>query len=573
MSRRAKWLLGGAVVPAAVAIAICVYAGSVVASTTGTGAGVEAFSLAIGSGPGQVGYVEANGDVEAWGPWSFTVLNNGTVAILDAANQRLLVVDRVGKQVQSIPYSELGLTSPMDIYEWRGRLAIAEYGISSEAVVLVDLSSRHCEDRIELPDGLAEAGPRFMGTNDGGLQLVLGGTEAHTVAVGARGQDLATIKRADRALDVPGVGRTSVASGVSARVAGPGVSIVRANDQSRIARNVSADNVAAQRVRPLGANPAGNLLVDTSYFVPAGERVQVKFYVEELSRDTLDTLATVTVPTEEFHVWPHRYLAVDQKGQVWCMVAAKDRVSFRILEPTSGKPDVNDGAIARAMEGFVQRIGAALKSAITPPVAYADSPSQHASPWTRTDGNNVRIQYTHINWVCNAEAYYRSCGGSNNGRPRYLSATFPFQYAGVSYCWGKWTWPTTFRDSVNVTGHDAGDIYSPNTETCTYGTDCSGLVSRIWGLSVKHSTGGLPTHSTKLSDSTPLTGLVGMDVFNLPGAHVVCFCAPQGTGGDSFYAAEATTRNSVDRCVYWTRSRSELMAAGYHMYRYLYWTN
>ncbi|GEM_PF-4938111 len=67
-----------------------VYVSSVMADTIGTGRQREVFTLAIGDGPVQIGYVESNGDVEAWGPESFTVLSTGNIAVLDAANQRLM---------------------------------------------------------------------------------------------------------------------------------------------------------------------------------------------------------------------------------------------------------------------------------------------------------------------------------------------------------------------------------------------------------------------------------------------------------------------------------------------------
>jgi hypothetical protein len=86
-------------------------------------------------------------------------------------------------------------------------------------------------------------------------------------------------------------------------------------------------------------------------------------------------------------------------------------------------------------------------------------------------------------------------------------------------------------------------------------------VSRIWGLTIKHSTRTLPDHATRLSINTPLSSLRFGDVFDKPGSHVLCFnlCLDP----DTFYAYESTTRNGVDRVVYWTRSKAELAAAGY----------
>jgi hypothetical protein len=119
----------------------------------------------------------------------------------------------------------------------------------------------------------------------------------------------------------------------------------------------------------------------TAYFVPAGDDVKVKFYVEELSPTTLATTASVTVPTDEFHLWPMRYLSVDQKGRAWCMVAAKDRVSFRILTPSSGEPDVTAGALARSANATASSLACAIGDLMKPGDALADAdPPARANP-------------------------------------------------------------------------------------------------------------------------------------------------------------------------------------------------
>ena len=554
-------------------IVVLVYVGSVVAGKKGVGEATEVFALSIGSGPAEIGYAEATEEEEAWGPWSFTVLKNGNVAILDAVNQRLLVVDQSGEELQSIAYEDLGLVSPVDLCEWWGRLAIAECSTSPEAVVLVDLDSRRREGQVELPDGLAEAGPRFMTASDGGLQLVLGMSESHQVTDGNKGHDVAKIKKAEPAVDMPGIGSVTVELASAPAEGESAIRLTRANERGKAARTVAVDDIPAERVEPLGSTRDGDLLAATAYFVNAGNGVQVKFYVEEFSRTDLGTSASVTVPTDEFYLWPERYLSVDQQGRIWCMVAQKDQVSLRILELGSERPDVTDGSVARGITALVRRVGGAIGSAVSPAEALADTdPPARSNPWTRASGKSVALNYGYLTWTCSSGAYYRSCNLADNIRPRniYIGGVF----TGVSYGWGKWTTPSTFKSSVEAGTYDAGDIGSTTVEPCVVGTDCSGLVSRIWGLSTKHSTTTLPAHAVLLADSTPLGNLAFGDVFDRtisPGRHVLCFNAYQGA--DTFYCCESTTRNNVDRVVFWTRSKAELLANSYHMYRYRYWTN
>jgi len=228
------------------------------------GEATEVFALSIGSGPAEIGYAEATEEEEAWGPWSFTVLKNGNVAILDAVNQRLLVVDQSGEELQSIAYEDLGLVSPVDLCEWWGRLAIAECSTSPEAVVLVDLDSRRREGQVELPDGLAEAGPRFMAASDGGLQLVLGMSESHRVTDGNKGHDVAKIKKAEPAVDMPGIGSVTVELASAPAEGESAVRLTRANERGKAARTVAVDDIPAERVEPLGSTRDGDLLAATA---------------------------------------------------------------------------------------------------------------------------------------------------------------------------------------------------------------------------------------------------------------------------------------------------------------------
>ncbi len=480
------------------------------------------------------------------------------------------MVDTSGEEVQAVSYTKLGLKSPVDLCEWRGLLAVADCSTSPEAVILVNLASGEAEGRIDLPRGLAEAGPRFLKGSDGGLQLILGMSQSHRVTDATNGLTLLAIKESLRTeIDVAGLGMVTVDSAPADQSVGPTVRISNASGLDT-ARTMAAGGVSAQSVEVIGTSPEGDLLVQTSYFLPGADGVEVKFYVEQLSRDSLCTKGSVSIPTEEFHLWPLKYLEVDQEGQTWCMVAAKDHLSFRVLTPTAEQPDVKDGSVARSMHDAAVRLSSAISRSLGPDKAFADSdPPARANPWTRDDGNNQAWSYWNCWFTCSSGAYYRSCGGSDNIVPRNLYSGGTFQ--GVSYAWGKWTTPSSFKSYVEAGTKDAGDIGSQSVETCTVGVDCSGLVSRIWGLSTKHNTSGLTAHANQLSDSTPLSSLVRGDVFDRPGTHVLSFQWRQDS--NTFYAYESTTRNNVDRVMYWARSRSELMAAGYHMYRYKYWTD
>jgi hypothetical protein len=300
-----------------------VFVSSVMAGKMGVGVETEVFALSIGSGPGQVGYVESNGDVDAWGPWSFTVLHNGNVAILDGANRRILVVNDSGKEVKSASFADLGLSRPVDLREWQGRLAISEGNTDPQAVVLVNLDSWRSEDRIEVPGALVEQYGLLEKTNDGGLQLFAAPWESHLVSSAGAAYDVSIVGKAQAATDVAGVGQVAFEAGDPASGVGPTLRLERAEEKSSVSRCMSASGVAASDLGVVGSNEKGNLLVRTGYWLSKGNDYEIKMYLEELLPGSLETVASVTLPCDDLHVLPDRWLSVDQRGAcgVWCQRA------------------------------------------------------------------------------------------------------------------------------------------------------------------------------------------------------------------------------------------------------------
>jgi hypothetical protein len=574
--------VGAALLTVALTLSI-VYAGSAIAGKKGVGEDTEVFSLGIGTGPAQIGYAEGNGDVDAWGPFSFTVLNNGNIAVLDGANRRILVVNESGEEVKSVPFSDLGLVRPVDIREWRGRLAVSEGNTTPQAIVLVNLNSWRSEERIEVPDALVELGGLLEETSDGGLQLVVGSAEAHLLATATKGYGKATMRLAQSAIDVPSVGRVAVETGDPAKGVGHTIRMTQAPEGVQVARSMSASGLAATHLKVVGSSKDGNLLVKTAYWLPKGDDYEIRFYIEELSRGTLETVACATLPVGDFFVTPDRYVAVDRQGRVWSMVPTRDEVSFHILTPSPGAPDVTSGSLARRMTSVVQAVGSAFSKVFKTDAAMADG--SYTTPWTRTQGRSVALGYYYLYWYCNSEAYYRSCGtpgGSGldgNGRPDFIT-TYNTTYQWAPYAWGHWNTSAEIYNYVGTSGHDAGDSsggYDAEgnahyTLSCVYGVDCSGLVSRVWGLtSWKHGTSTLPDHATMLSDSGMPYSMTSMDVC-LHSGHVVLYDG--SAGGDTFYVIEATTEG-YDRVVRHVHDWSVMKAedSGWHGYRYNNWTS
>jgi hypothetical protein len=143
---------------------------------------------------------------------------------------------------------------------------------------------------------------------------------------------------------------------------------------------------------------------------------------------------------------------------------------------------------------------------------------------SRTQIIDNATPYTSFSWTASSCNLWSgaSCGGKN-----VYSADIPWVNIGTNismpYCWGGWS---TQAEHINAMANckSAGDICSYSGGgcsgggaglSCASGHDCSGLVSRAWGLSSKRSTSTLPAIST----SIPLSQVQPGDILNVAGSH------------------------------------------------------
>jgi hypothetical protein len=149
-----------------------------------------------------------------------------------------------------------------------------------------------------------------------------------------------------------------------------------------------------------------------------------------------------------------------------------------------------------------------------------------------------------------------ACAG--RGKPRYIIGAG--DYPSVSYDWGGWDTVSGFNGYMDPGTLQAGDIDTSSVESCSKGDDCSGFVSRVWQLSVKYSTRGLPSISKKLKSTSALRP---GDVMNQANSHVVLFSS---FGSNGIYDYESTKYNANDRVIYMFSSWDRL--SGYTPLRY-----
>ena len=164
---------------------------------------------------------------------------------------------------------------------------------------------------------------------------------------------------------------------------------------------------------------------------------------------------------------------------------------------------------------------------------------------SRTQIINNAIPYTSFSWTASSCNLWSgtSCGGRN-----VYSADIPWVNIGTNismpYCWGGWS---TQSEHITAMANckSAGDICSTSGGgcsgggaglSCASGHDCSGLVSRAWGLSSKQSTSTLPN----LSTSIPLNQVQQGDILNVVGSHTRLVETNYGNGNYRVIEASGT---------------------------------
>lgn len=534
--------------------------------------------LGIGSGPGEAG-VERSPGGPAWGPASFDIAADGSIYVLDGVNRTVHVLTGDGGYARGIPFPD-GVTCPEDIDVTRDGICLLDLAAQPPAVELLD-GDGHLARSWSVPAALADDGISGVNAREatGTLTVSLEIDNAWEVPFVAAGRqvnarvpkqrhgdivDVPACERADFAISGDhGVRSFSVemdweggrAATLTAHRSGTGPVRARLESHGTLASVV-----------PLGEDDAGRAYVLAEEIDGARVRACVKAF------DASGGPATVSqLPLTEYETHPRRAIRVTAEGDVLALVTGAEAVSVVRLEqraergPGLGRAhhgcEEGSSAGSTSGSGVAGRIGQTLRRLFGPASAYA--------AWTRLDAYERAMQYCENSWYCTVYNYYPN---GVNIRPRYITS-YNRNWMSVPYCWGGWDLSSTFN-SLMSSRYDAGDI---NTKTggkqpSTAGVDCSGLVSRLWGLGTKRNTSTVPGIGLGATDVSYYLGLPGSagermgDLYLDPGSHAM-FVDYRTSGGTRVF--ESTKFNSYDRVVHIIRADSDLV--GYYVRRYVNW--
>ncbi len=142
---------------------------------------------------------------------------------------------------------------------------------------------------------------------------------------------------------------------------------------------------------------------------------------------------------------------------------------------------------------------------------------------TRTQMINNATPYESFSWFANSCNLWNgtSCSGANIYHAPWTTTGTNIS---MPYCWGGWSTQTEYNTAMSNC-KSAGQVCSASGGGCTGlpsaplscagGHDCSGLVTRAWGLTTKYSTSTLPNISSSITASAVQAG----DIFNIVGSH------------------------------------------------------
>ena len=174
--------------------------------------------------------------------------------------------------------------------------------------------------------------------------------------------------------------------------------------------------------------------------------------------------------------------------------------------------------------------------------------------------NNAEPYATH-KWYCNPNNIRSyDCGGVHVTTPSWVKVG---DNISVPYMWGGFSSLDQFDQGL-LDGVSAGDSYTHGNgagSTCAVGVDCSGFVSRAWGLGRKYSTRSIPDISTQYASYSQL--LPG-DVVNYAGHHVRLVHTVNGNG--SFLIIEASGSGTDWRVGYNNYTTADLQGRYYPRY-------
>lgn len=456
---------------------------------------------------------ETGFETNVYGPTTLAVDTDGVFWITDTINRRLIKVSR-GCMISTIPLRDVLVMQDVAVTSQ----SIFVLNEANEGLQLLRLSRNGVEiERHYLPK---EFDPWTTGIHvaaDGSVVGEVDGGGSYVTLANTRGEFAPGMKRDDLE-----------AFGMKYRV------VSRSTISERPGR---ADLYIGDRQVPILTEyeyGGVTLLGATKEHVFVGKFDMVSFpatnvdYVILMISGDGDILAKARVPLDELYFIPSHSVAFAPNGSVYAFVPLRDTLEIRRLGFKQNiEPILRDdlSATATSTSGFVSDTQSPTRTSL----AFDAGSSQNATDpltcrsrsamMTMVTGyinNSKYLSDTNLNGYC-----------AQRHKPSYLGGAGT--YSSVSYAWGGFNTPAEFNAGMSPATYKAGDVnwYHSSVLPCVRGVDCSGFVSRIWGIATKQSTCTLLNYP--YTCSCPATMQPG-DAYIKCGDHAMLFNSYSSSG-------------------------------------------
>jgi hypothetical protein len=283
-------------------------------------------------------------------------------------------------------------------------------------------------------------------------------------------------------------------------------------------------------VQLIGRDDSGRYYVQSTEVVDTAPRIRVRVFVQRFSNSTA-LLDFAEVPVANMDSVPGSMVALSPSGDVNAIVPTETGLFLQPLK-FEGAGDATKRVLVPASAPVRTRIDATIAD-LGPREATPDEiePAAVLPPTTREQILDRANGYLVANWTMRPENFSRSSienrcaktAGKYWSRPRrFTEGEIGKTFGPVPYDWGGADTPQGFLARL-ADGALAGNVctcreaqYNQCQVNEAAGVDCSGFVSRAWGIA-KRGTSGLAQVATpvrKLQDLRP------GDAFNRAGSHV-----------------------------------------------------
>jgi len=479
----------------------------------------EVIRVPVGNDSGQVGY---DIDILAFGPQDFLVKDDGSICILDSINEKIVIFDN-GEMIGEIDISPMSHYTFAQMFRYYdGRFYVLDL-ISNTIGIFNDNSMTWLSsvDVIPLPENLLSGEILDFFVDNNGIRLV---TADDDYLKHHNNEDF--------------IIQTSTLRSVTSIISNRGL------QESDLTVHIGNNNWVIPQGRTevvgvLSSDNHGNIYVDVHDYVS-----NVAHYSSERTIRAFDNngnvLGYARLDYQDWVTYPLKDIKVTSDSRLYIMSC---RDSYVIIEEivlgqqyTSRMDELTLEAIAldslnvECIVNEQETIG--LRNVIS---------------LTRNQVNSNANDMVHPQWTVNANN--KKVFG-NVKLPAYVAnAAVDTKVTGVPYCYGGDDNRADFLS--NQSSLTAGNIDKSTGGFVkgTTGADCSGFVSRAYGLSTKLNSTGfasfgyLKTSSPNSSSSSGILKLGNMDFIVLSGVHVFLFSSYSTSAGTAtvFDAASNAT--------------------------------